>query len=172
MLHRHLGREASFAALRDYLATYRDSRDHASLEDYLAVMRRHAPDTTAFDALASQWFQQVVVPEYKFDDATKARDGSGWTVTATLKNAGTATMPIEVAAARGVRFPKRHAKAEAWRDARTTITLGPGESRTVRIVCAFEPERVLVDPDVTVLMLERNKAEWKLRPAAEKVAMR
>lgn len=173
MLHRHLGREAGFAALRDYLATYRDSRDHASLEDFLVVMRRHAADTTAFDALAQQWFHQVVVPEYKFDDATKARDGAGWTVTATLLNAGTATMPVEVAAVRGKRFPgKGEKKPEAWRDARTTITLGPGEKRTVRIACAFDPERVLVDPDVTVLMLERNKAELKLREAAGKVAMR
>ncbi len=172
MLHRHLGREASFAALREYLAAFRDSRDHASLEDYLAVMRRHAADTTAFDALANQWFQQVVVPEYKFDDATKARDGSGWIVTATVKNAGSATMPIEVAAARGVRFPKKDAKAEAYHDARTAVTLGPGESRTVKIACAFDPERILVDPDVTVLMLERNKAEWRLQGAKDVVAMR
>ncbi len=49
MLHRLLGREAGLAALREYLAEFRDSRDHAALEDYLAVMRRHAADTTAFE---------------------------------------------------------------------------------------------------------------------------
>jgi ABC-type transport system involved in multi-copper enzyme maturation permease subunit len=172
MLHRSLGREAGLAALREYLATYRDSRDHASLEDYLAVMRRHAADTTAFDAFAEQWFHQVVVPEYKFDDATKAHVGAGWTVTATVQNAGTATMPVEVAAVRGTRFPGKDKDAKPWKDARTTITLGPGEKRTVTIACAFDPEKVVMDPDVTVLMLERNKAELKLREAPGKVAMR
>ena len=30
------------------------------------------------------------------------------------------------------------------------------------IACGFEPQRLVVDPDVTVLMLERQKAEMKL----------
>jgi hypothetical protein len=42
----------------------------------------------------------------------------------------------------------------------------------VTIACGFEPEKVVVDPDVTVLMLERQKAEMKLKAGAEKVAMR
>ena len=163
MLHRFLGREQSLTALREYLAAFRDSRDHAALEDYLAVMRRHAADTTAFDAFTGQWFHQVVVPEYKVDDAALARAGAGWTVTATVRNSGTGTMPVEVAAARGKRFPQKKKGEEPYADARATITLGPGETKTVTIACAFEPQRVVVDPDVTVLMLERQKAEVKLK---------
>jgi hypothetical protein len=86
------------------------------------------------------------------------RSGDGWTVHATIKNVGTGVMPIEVAAARGQRFPHGKAKAEAYRDARATVTLAAGESKPVDIACAFAPERVLVDPDVRVLMLERKKA--------------
>jgi ABC-type transport system involved in multi-copper enzyme maturation permease subunit len=174
MLHRFLGREAGLAAVREYLADFRDSRDHAALEDYLAVMRRHATDTAAFDSLANQWFREVVVPEYKFDDASVAKTAAGWTVTATVRNTGTSTMPIEVAAARGDRFPHDKRNAERYADARGSLTLGPNQSKTVSIACAFEPERVVVDPDVTVLMLERQKAEVKvkLKPAAEKLAMR
>ena len=174
MLHRFLGREAGLAALREYLAEFRDSHDHASLEDYLAVMRRHAhaADTTAFDSLAGQWFHQVVVPEYKLDDATVTRSGSGWIVTATVRNTGSGTMPIEVAAARGVRFPHQQKHPERYADARTSLTLGPNESRHVSIACVFEPERLIVDPDVTVLMLERQKAELKLKSAGAAVAMR
>jgi hypothetical protein len=172
MLHRLLGREAGLAALREYLAAFRDSRDHAALEDYLAVMRRHAADTTAFDAFAKQWFHQVVVPEYKIDDAIVVRAGDHWAVRATVRNTGTSTMPIEVAAVRGERFPHEKRDAERYADARGTLTLGAGESKTVTIACAFEPERVVVDPDVTVLMLERQKAEVKVKVSAEKVAMR
>ena len=40
------------------------------------------------------------------------------------------------------------------------------------IACAFEPQRVVVDPDVTVLMLERQKAVLKLKPSSEKLAVR
>jgi len=172
MLHRFLGPEASFAALREYMATFRDSRDHAAIEDYLAIMRRHASDPVAFDAFAKQWFLEVAVPEYKLDEAKVARSGAGWTVTATIRNTGSATMPVEVAAARGVRFPGTKKSPERYQDARATLTLGPKESGTVTIACAFEPERLLVDPDVTVLMLERQKAEVKLKTAAEVVAMR
>jgi hypothetical protein len=172
MLHRFLGRDASLAGLREYLAAFRDSRDHAALEDYLAIMRRHAADTTAFDAFAGEWFHQVVVPEYKIDDATLAKRGAGWTVTATVRNTGTGTMPVEIAAARGERFPHGKRGAERYADERTLITLGPLGARTVTIACAFEPQRLVVDPDVTVLMLERQKAEVKLRKATGTVAMR
>ena len=172
MLHQFMGREASFAGLREYIETYRDARDHSAVEDYLAIMRRHAADTTAFDAFTNQWFQQVLVPEYKIDEASVAKSGEGWTVTATVRNVGTATMPVEIAGARGVRFPHEQKKAERYADARTRVTLGPHETKTVTIACAFEPERVVVDPDVTVLMLERQKAEVKLKTGAEKLALR
>jgi hypothetical protein len=172
MLHRYLGPEASFPALRAYLAEFRDSRDHAALEDYLAVMRRHAADPVAFDAFAKQWFHEVAVPEYKVDEAKLARAGSGWTVTATVRNVGGATMPVEVAAVRGVRFPGTKKNPERYQDARTTITLGPKESKTVTIACAFEPDRLVVDPDVTVLMLDRQKAEVQLVVATGVVALR
>ncbi len=91
---------------------------------------------------------------------------------ATVRNTGTSTMPVEVAAVRGERFPGGKRNAEHYFDARGTLTLGAGESKTVTIACAFEPERVVVDPDVTVLMLERQKAEVKVKASAEKVAMR
>ena len=172
MLHQFLGREPSFAALREYIEKYRDTRDHSAVEDYLAIMRRHAADTTAFDAFANQWFQQVVVPEYKIDEATVIRSGDRWTVTARVRNLGTATMPVEIAGARGVRFPHEKKNSERYMDARTRITLGPKETKTITIACTFEPERVIVDPDVTVLMLERQKAEVKLKSGGDKVAMR
>ena len=125
-------------------------------------MRRHAPDTIAFDVYVKQWFYSVVVPQYLIRDASVKKDGDRWMVNAHIKNVGTGLMPIEVAAATGDRFPHDKGKHDAYRDARTTVALAAGEEREVTIPCAFAPERVLVDPDVRVLMLERNKAEVKL----------
>ena len=174
MLYQLMGKENSLAAQREYLEAYRDARDHPLLEDYLAVMRRHAPDPAAFDAYVKQWFYGVVVPQYQIIDPELKRSGAGWTLHATIKNVGTGVMPVEVAAARGDRFPHGKAKkdAVAYQDARATVTLAAGESKPVDIACAFEPQRVLVDPDVRVLMLERKKANVAVHAsgASSKVA--
>jgi len=39
-----------------------------------------------------------------------------------------------------------------------TVTLGPDEQVDLTIPCAFEPDRVLVDPDALVLQLDRESA--------------
>ncbi len=67
-------------------------------------------------------------------------------------------MPVEVAAVRGERFGEDGKVKKDYRDARATVTLGAGESRTVSILCPFDPEWVVVDPDVQVLQLRRNGA--------------
>lgn len=170
MLHRHMGRERGLAAIREFMATYRDSRDAAALEDYLAIQRRHAADTTAFDAFAKQWFFEVVVPHYLIEDPKLERDGKGWKVTATVRNVGTGRMTIDVAAAMGERWADEGKKARRWLDVRAPLTLGPGERGAVTLRSDFRPEKLVLDPDVTVLMLERQKAEVKLAPAAGPVA--
>ena len=158
MLFRLMGRENGLAAQKDYLARYRDSDDHPVLPDYLAVVRTHAPDTTAYDAYVKQWFYDVVVPQYLVSDPVARKSGTGWVVTARVKNVGTGTMPIEVAATAGKRFPKKGEKAPAYVDARTSVTLAAGQELPVSIPCAFKPEKLTVDPDVLVLQLERDKA--------------
>ena len=45
-----------------------------------------------------------------------------------------------------------------YKDARDTITLAAGESKTVTIHCDFKPEHVVVDPDVRILQLKRKQA--------------
>ncbi|MEP7028512.1 MAG: M1 family aminopeptidase [Candidatus Eisenbacteria bacterium] len=160
MLFRLMGRENGLAALKDYMARYRDSQDHPVLQDYLAVMREHALDPAAFDAYVKQWFYGVVVPQYLVTDPVATHTPAGWIVTARVKNVGTGTMPIEVAAARGKRFPVSAGdkRAPAYVDARTTVMLAAGQEASLTIPCPFEPERVVVDPDVLVLQLNREKA--------------
>jgi len=128
------------------------------LQDFLAVMREHAEDPEAFDEFTSQWFLEVVMPEYRLDSVERHEADDGWTVTATVTNRGTGRMPIEVAAVRGERFAEDPADDETYAESRVTVMLGAGESEIVTIPCAFEPRRVLVDPDATVLMLKRDRA--------------
>jgi hypothetical protein len=159
MLHRRMGEEAGLAGIQAFLREYAGGPDFPVLQDYVRVLREHAPDAAGFDEFVNQWFFDVVVPEYRVENAKavgKAGDQS-WTVTATVRNAGTGRVPVEVAAVAGERYAEGE-DAKPWKDARVTVTLGAGESTDVTIPCDFEPERVLVDPDVGVLMLERDKA--------------
>ena len=123
------------------------------LQDFLATMRPFAPDPAAFDVFAKQWFHEVVLPEYELTGARKEKSGRQWKVIVQVKNAGTGRMPVAVAAAKGERF------GEGYQDARATVTLGAGESKTVTILCPFDPERLVVDPDVQVLQIRRNGAQ-------------
>ncbi len=74
-------------------------------------------------------------------------------------------MPVEVAAVSGERWKNKEAGAKetyevnpAYHDARGTVTLAAGESKTVSIHCPFAPEKVVVDPDIRVLQLQRKQA--------------
>jgi hypothetical protein len=79
-------------------------------------------------------------------------------VTATVENRGTGLMPVEIAAVRGDRFDADGETGEDYRESRTTVTLGPGDSTQVILRCDFEPQQLIVDPDALVLQLKRTKA--------------
>jgi ABC-type Na+ efflux pump permease subunit len=163
MLLRHMGRERALAGIHAFIDKYHDGPDFPVLQDFIATMRPFAADPVAYDAFVKQWFFQVVLPEYRLTDATREPAGSDsesavHRVTVRVENIGTGRMPIEIAAARGDRFDAEGKVLADYRDERATITLGPGEAQDVNIRCAFEPDRVIVDPDATVLQLRRKFA--------------
>jgi hypothetical protein len=167
MLYDYLGHDRALAGYRNFIQTWSVSRDHPALQDFVAAMRPYAQDPVAYDAFVKQWMEDKVVPEYRVTQAKRLSDRSGYEVTAVVRNIGTGTMPVEVAATAGERWtkPKGAEKADpasapnpAYKDARTTITLTAGEARTVTLHCGFKPERVVVDPDVRVLQLRRKLA--------------
>lgn len=162
MLMNHMGRERFFEGTRDYFKIYHNNPDHPVVHDFVAVMRRHAPDPAAFDDFARQWFFGIVVPEYQVSDAKKVQRGGEWEVTVRVKNVGTGRMPVEVAATAGWRWGEDGRVSPEYRDARVTLLLGAGEEKVARIRCPFEPERVVVDPDADVLQLERQAAAARL----------
>ncbi len=167
MLQQEMGRENMLAGLQAFIAKYNPDPDFPVIQDMLAVLRDFAPDTTAFDAFAEQWFFDVVVPEYRFSDVTKTREGGEWVVRGTVENAGTGRMRVQVGATSGERWSDegddgdRTVVNEDYRDARTEVELGAGESAEFVIRADFEPERVLIDPDVMVLQLNRELAVFE-----------
>lgn len=162
MLYRQMGKDAFLDGVRHFFQIYHGNPDHPVIEDFVAVMRPYAPDKKGFDDLVRQGFFQLVTPEYRLAGARKVLAGKTWEVTVRVENAGTGRMPVEIAATRGWRFDDKGKIAPDYRDARTTVVLGAGEAQEVKIRCAFEPERVVVDPDVHVLQLQRRAATAKL----------
>jgi ABC-2 type transport system permease protein len=169
MLMDRMGREPTLRGMKEFIAAYSGNPDHPVLHDFVEHMRRYAPDTAAYDDFARQWFDTVVVPEYRVHNAktVAAPAGGGWITTAEIENVGTGRMPIEVAAVRGERFPsdsgkKPTKKVEPYVAELVSLTLGTKDRQTVTIRSAFKPERVVVDPNVRVLQLRRQSAESKL----------
>ena len=166
MVYDYLGHEQAMAAYHNFFRTWSTSRDHPALQDFVAAMRPYATDAVAYDAFVKQWFEDKVVPQYQVSGAKKtARDG-GFEVSCTVTNIGTGVMPVEVAATAGERWKKPadddrngiYTVDPAYRDARSTVTLAAGESKQLTIRCDFDPEQVVVDPDVRVLQLKRKQA--------------
>jgi ABC-2 type transport system permease protein len=168
MLQQQMGRDAFFAGARHFIAQYHAAPGHPVLQHFVAAMRPFAPDPAGFDQVADQWFFKVVMPEYRILEARKRRTAAAggqeaWEVIARLANAGTARMPVEVAAAsRRQRFGDDGREAAGYRDVRATLVLAPGEKQEVRLVCPFDPQRLVVDPDAKVLQLQRQAAAVRL----------
>lgn len=158
MLLNHMGRERMLAGVREFFREYGSNPDHPVLQDFLAVLRRHAADLKAFDAFTAQWFFKVVVPEYKVADPVRKQDKGEWLVEGTLKNVGTGRMPVDVVACGETRFTEAGKPDPAYRESRVTLEPDAGGSVKFSIRCPFKPSKIVVDPDVKVLMLRRKSA--------------
>jgi ABC-2 type transport system permease protein len=170
MLSELMGPEAFHAGLRDFLKTYVNNPDHPVIQDLLPILRTHAPDEKAYDEFVQQWFYQVVVPEYRVSDAisTERPDGS-WDVTFRITNVGSGRMPLCVAATtKDARFLEEEDTTipgkpnPDYKDARINCTIDKGEVLTLTVRCPFKPDRIVPDPDVLVLQLNRKQAVLKL----------
>jgi ABC-2 type transport system permease protein len=166
MLLHQMGRDAFFAGAHHFIAEYHAAPGHPVLQHFAAAMRPYARDPRGFDELMDEWFWKLEVPEYHIVSARKEHAGAAagaWVVIARIANAGTTRMPVEIAAAsQGERFTAAGLPAPGYRDIRATLVLGPGEEKEVRLVCPFDPQRLVVDPDANVLQLQRRAAAARL----------
>lgn len=161
MLMDHMGRANMLEGLRSFIDAYRHGPDYPVLQDFLRHMRPFAPDRAAFEAFADRWFRSVVVPEYRIREASVRRDsapGDGWITRVTVENIGTGAPGVALAASAG----RRGREGGDYRDARVRVRPAAGEDTTVTVRSDFRPERVVVDPDVQLLMLEREAARREL----------
>ena len=160
MMRKLLGDERMFEGLRCFVREWQRSLDHPVLEDFVAHMRAYAPDPQAYDAFAEQWFFKTVMPEFRFLESPEKRAASGaWDVRTRLKNVGTAAVTVDVAATRGDRF----GDASGYQEARTSLRLAPDEQADIALHCAFDPQRLVVDPELQVFQLQRNAATFRFR---------
>ena len=163
MLQQHMGRDNMLAGLQEFMRRYEHGPDYPVLQDFAAHMREYAIDAEAFDQFVEQWFFNVVVPEYRLEEAVleQAQGDGQWQASVRVKNRGAGRMAVEIAALRGQRFEEDGSQSAGYQEERQTVTLGEGESIQVNFECGFEPDRLLIDPDAKVLQLERDKAVWR-----------
>ncbi|MFM9180602.1 MAG: hypothetical protein ACKOV8_05050, partial [Phycisphaerales bacterium] len=184
MLMEHMGEERMDAAMREFIGRFKDGPDHPLLQDLVESLRPHAPDAAAYDAFTKQWFYDVAVPEFKVESAQASAptsEGGTWRTVVKVRNAGTGTVPLEVAVTNGeerwpsatgdgirlldavARTPEERAAAAVqrpeYRDARARRTITAGETVEFTIESDFKPTKAVVDPDVRTLMLNRKLAE-------------
>jgi ABC-type transport system involved in multi-copper enzyme maturation permease subunit len=170
MLYDLLGHERAMTGYHDFFQKWSTSRDHPALQDFVVAMRPYAPDGGAYDTFIAQWFEDKVVPQYRVSDARKSAREGGFEVTCTVTNVGTGVMPVEVAATAGERWKNpedgerngAYTTDAAYQESRTSVKLGAGESKEVTLHCDFDPERIVVDPDVRILQLKRKQAVARL----------
>jgi ABC-2 type transport system permease protein len=164
MLADLMGRPDALRGMKDFIAKFRGTEDHAALQDFTAHMRGYAQDTTRYDEFVRQWFDTVSTLEYTVTRPSTRQVGDAWETEATVRNGGNATMPVDIGVVRGERFPEDTTRAPKveYAQALTRLTLAAGDSATVTIRSPFKPEKVVVDPDVKVLMLRRALAEGKV----------
>jgi len=99
-----------------------------------------------------QWFYQVVVPDYQIVAATSTAEGSGYRTTATVRNAGIGTMPVEVG------FVQDNNEIVTGK-----VTVGTREDKTVTVTTDRRVTRVVADPGRWLLQSNYKNDEAAVR---------
>lgn len=166
MLMDLIGRDAMLEGLKEFIAKFKDGPDFPVLQDFIETMRPHAKDLVAFDAFVRQWFERVVVPEFKVRDVEisgPVGEPPMWTTTATIENVGTGTVTVDVAAMKEAQAPTN--PEETRQRVLTSVTLAGDSSdasrKRIEFKSPFAPALIEVDPDVRLLQLRRKLAQWK-----------
>ena len=164
MLRNLMGEEAMLAGLRDFIARWRDGvetpdgLDFPLFEDLLESLRPHAPDAAAFDDFVGRWILGKDLPDLEVRDATVEKTAEGYRVTGSLANIGSGRAAVLVR----VEGKKPEAKDAVRPAADATVSVAADAPGGFTIETDFEPERIVVDPEVDLLFAGRKRTETAL----------
>jgi len=156
-----LGEERMLKGLKAFIEQFKDGPDYPLIEDFVETMRAFAPEPVAYQRFVDQWVYGTVVPEFELADIAfePAAEGAsaGGRVRGTLRNKGTGTVDVMVAAL-------QEAGNATGNRAVESVRVAAGESVSFAIDCDFPPREVMVDPDVRVLQIGRKRAVQSITP--------
>jgi hypothetical protein len=172
MLRDVMGEDAMVAGLRAFVAKWKngvetpEGLDFPLIEDMVASLREHAPDTAKFDAFVADWILGTKFPELELAD-TRIADGStegAYATEGSLCNIatgrGASANPIEVVVRVVGEKPKAEGAVAPFED--VIVQLAGGDASSFRIATSFKPVKLLVDPKVTLLFAGRQRCEKSL----------
>ena len=142
MMHQYLGEARMDAALQAFMRRYAlHTKAQPGLSDFLNVVRAEAQDGDGFDRFVAQWIDTAGVPEIEVDTVKCSREEDTWVVHAVLHMTG----PFQVELGIGVG------------DALTRVLLEEGLLRQVSLYTQEEPDKIMIDPELELLMMGRNE---------------
>jgi len=154
MLHRTLGEERMLAGLREFIRRFSFQADHPTMTDLRAVFTELYPETAP---LFAQYVFGKAIPNPHYARVERAAaGGGGWRVAFTVENRSSGDLDLVVAASAG-----EPGKPD-YREARTAVALRGAAPAAGEIACDFEPARIEMDPDRTVLLQERKQGKRDL----------
>ncbi len=160
MMMNHLGKGKMFEGLTSFISNWHKGPDHPVMQDFVAHMRNYSSNPQAYDEFVQQWIFEVKMPEYRFlTKPQKEKTQQGWQVKAQIKNVGNASMPVDIAAITGNKFKE----PDAYKESRTNLEIKAGSEQEILLLCDFEPQSLVIDPDVQVFQLQRNAATFRFK---------
>ncbi len=164
MMMNQMGRTHFLEGIREFIDVYRHGPDYPVLQDFIEIMRPFASDPESFDQFVNQWFFEVIIPRYTIEDIQVSEgENAVQEVSFNLNNTGTGTMRIEVIVTDGDIEPEDDSDVPVtYQSESTTVSPAPGESIPITLICKFEPDQIIIDPEIKVLQLQRKHATVKI----------
>lgn len=157
LLAHALGAETMRQVLTRFVLDYRESRDHPTLHDLLDRVQKAANKEQEFEVreIIRQMFTEVVLPSYNIQRVKVETRPGGYRTYVRVSNVGSGHFPLEVSLQWGASEVTRHT-ALAPHEVRSVLWIPTDDVREISIDTAFEPDRVVLDPDAVILQSNRD----------------